>query len=39
MQAEAALLEGGMRRRQRRETIDKVAAAVMLQGYPGCEIS
>jgi putative holliday junction resolvase len=33
VQAEAALLEGGMRRRQRRETIDKVAAAVMLQGY------
>lgn len=33
VQAESALLEGGMRRRKRRETIDKVAAAVMLQGY------
>lgn len=33
VQAESALLEGGMRRRQRRETIDKVAAAMMLQGY------
>ncbi len=33
VQAEAALLEGGMRRRERRETVDKVAAAVMLQGY------
>lgn len=33
VQAEAALLEGGMRRRKRRETVDKVAAAVMLQGY------
>jgi len=33
VQAESALIEGGMRRRQRRETIDKVAAAVMLQGY------
>ncbi len=33
LQAEAALLEGGMRRRKRRETVDKVAAAVMLQGY------
>ena len=33
VQAEAALLEGGMRRRDRRETVDKVAAAVMLQGY------
>ena len=33
VQAEAALLEGGMRRRKRRATIDKVAAAVMLQGY------
>jgi putative Holliday junction resolvase len=33
VQAEAALLEGGVRRRKRRETIDKVAAAMMLQGY------
>ena len=33
VQAESALIEGGMRRRQRRETIDKVAAALMLQGY------
>ena len=33
VQAEAALLEGGMKRRQRRETVDKIAAAVMLQGY------
>jgi len=33
VQAEAALLEGGVRRRRRRETVDKVAAAVMLQGY------
>ena len=33
VQAESALIEGGMRRRQRRETVDKVAAAVMLQGY------
>ena len=31
--AEGALLEGGVRRRQRREVRDKVAAAVMLQGY------
>ena len=33
VQAESALLEGGMKRRKRRETVDKVAAAVMLQGY------
>lgn len=33
VQAESALLEGGVRRRKRRETIDKVAAAMMLQGY------
>ncbi|MCP3996447.1 MAG: Holliday junction resolvase RuvX [bacterium] len=33
VQAESALIEGGMRRKKRRETIDKVAAAVMLQGY------
>ena len=33
VQAESVLLEGGMRRRKRRETVDKVAAAMMLQGY------
>ena len=33
VQAESALIEGGMRRDKRRETIDKVAAALMLQGY------
>jgi len=33
VQAESALVEGGMRRRKRRETVDKVAAAVMLQGF------
>ncbi len=33
VQAESALIEGGVRRRKRRETIDKVAAAMMLQGY------
>lgn len=31
--AESALLESGMRRSARRERRDKVAAAVMLQGY------
>jgi putative Holliday junction resolvase len=31
--AEEALIEGGVRRRERREVRDKVAAAVMLQGY------
>ena len=31
--AEEALIEGGMRRRQRKETVDKVAAAVILQHY------
>ena len=31
--AEAALLEAGVRRSDRRDTRDKVAAAVMLQGY------
>lgn len=31
--AEEALLEGGVRRSERREVRDKVAAAVMLQGY------
>lgn len=33
VQAEAALLEGGVRRRKRRDTVDKIAAAMMLQGY------
>ena len=33
VQAESALLEGGMRRQKRRQTVDKVAAAMMLQGY------
>jgi len=33
VKAESALLEGGVRRRKRRDTIDKVAAAVMLQDY------
>ena len=31
--AEGALIEGGVRRRERRKIRDKVAAAVMLQGY------
>ena len=31
--AEAALIEAGMRREDRRDRRDKVAAAVMLQGY------
>jgi len=31
--AEGALLESGMRRRQRKETVDKVAAAIILQTY------
>lgn len=31
--AESALLESGMRRRDRRATVDKVAAAIILQGY------
>lgn len=33
VQAEAALLEGGVRRGKRKEKIDMVAAAVMLQGH------
>lgn len=33
VQAESALIEGGVRRRERREARDKVAAALMLQGY------
>ena len=33
IEAEKALLEAGMTRKQRRDTTDKVAAAVMLQGY------
>ncbi len=31
--AEAALLQSGMKRRQRRETVDRVAAAIILQDY------
>lgn len=31
--AEEALLESGMKRRDRRDTVDKVAAAIILQGY------
>lgn len=31
--AENALLESGMRRRDRKETVDKVAAAIILQTY------
>lgn len=31
--AETSLLESGMKRRDRRETIDKVAAAIILQDY------
>lgn len=31
--AEAALLESGMKRRDRKETVDKVAAAIFLQDY------
>jgi len=31
--AEGALLEGGVRRKRRKEVIDKVAAALILEGY------
>jgi putative Holliday junction resolvase len=31
--AESALLESGMKRRERKETVDKVAAAIILQDY------
>ena len=31
--AEAALLESGMKRRDRKENVDKVAAAIFLQDY------
>jgi len=31
--AEDVLLESGMKRKQRRDTVDKVAAAIILQGY------
>ena len=31
--AESSLLESGMKRRERRENVDKVAAAVILQSY------
>lgn len=35
--AEAALLESGMSRRRRRSTVDKVAAAIILQDYLDAE--
>ena len=31
--AEMALIEGGMRRQERKETVDKIAAALILQSY------
>jgi RNase H-fold protein (predicted Holliday junction resolvase) len=31
--ADDALLESGMKRRKRRENVDKVAAAIILQDY------
>lgn len=31
--AESALLEAGMKRRERKETVDKVAAAIILQAF------
>lgn len=31
--AEGALIEAGVRRRRRRDTVDKAAAAILLQGY------
>jgi putative Holliday junction resolvase len=31
--AESALIDSGVRRRERRETVDKVAAAIILQDY------
>lgn len=31
--AESALVESGMRRRERKEAVDKVAAAIILQAY------
>lgn len=34
--AERALIEGGVRRERRKELVDKVAAAVMLQSYLDC---
>lgn len=33
VEAERSMIEAGVRRKQRRETTDKVAAAVLLQGY------
>ncbi len=33
VQAEAALLEADMRRKKRKQTMDKIAAALMLQSY------
>ncbi len=37
--ADSALLESGMKRRARRDTVDKVAAAIILQGYLDAERS
>jgi len=36
--AQRSLIEGGMRRKQRKDTVDKVAAAVILQSWldAGC---
>ena len=31
--AEKAMLEGGLRRQERKEKIDKLAAVLILQGY------
>ena len=38
VEAERTLLEAGMSRKQRRDTSDKVAAAVMLQGYLDAQV-
>lgn len=37
--AEKALLESGMKRRERREKVDKVAAAIILQDYLDGQVS
>lgn len=39
VQAERALIEGGVRRRDRREKIDKIAAQLMLQSYLDAQAS
>jgi putative Holliday junction resolvase len=33
--AQRALLEGGVRRKRRKDVVDKVAAALLLEGYLG----